>query len=231
MERQGFYAMLGLCVAIIVGTAIWTRAGSPPVTPPANAADEAGEAGEDAGTAVGGDPDFVQRLSDVTWTYSDPDAPEVSPWPDVSAGSAAVQGAPDRPSLAWPVRGEVLRAHSQTEPVYLPTLGAWAVHDGLDIAAKAGDPVNAALSGTVGAAYADPMLGNVLEVQHPGGLTSRFAGLATLNLLRVGDPVKTGQLLSPLGSPMPLESEDPPHLHFELLKDGEWVDPREYLAD
>jgi len=230
MERQGFYVMLGVCVAIIVGTAIWTRSGSPPVTPP-----ETPQPGAEAASEA----EFVQRLSDVMWTGSGFAGQEEEP---VGAGQSGVsdegpqntaapaaRGAPDLPALSWPVNGEVLRPHSGDLPVFLPTLSAWATHDGFDIRASIGDPVHAALSGTVSAAYEDPMQGNVIEVQHPGGLTTRYAGLATLELLRVGDPVQTGQLLSPLGKPGAWESQDPPHLHFEVLRDGEWVDPQGYL--
>ncbi len=245
MERQGFYVMLGICVAIIVGTAIWTRTGSPPVEPP-ESLQEGAEAGSEA--------DFVQRLSDVTWTGEQPEGLETLENYDslgdaqsvLGAGQAGVgqtetggedshlaaaRSTPDNPALSWPVKGEVLRTHTGVEPVFLPTLGAWATHDGIDIQAKPGDPVNAALSGTISAAYEDPMLGKVIEVQHPGGFVTRYTGLATLELLRVGDPVKTGQLLSPLGDLGAQESEDPSHLHFEVLRDGEWVDPQEYLVD
>jgi len=230
MERQGFYVMLGVCVAIIVGTAIWTRSGSPPVAPP-----EIPPQGAEAGSEA----EFVQRLSDVTWTGSGLSGQAEEPVGAGQSGASgdnpqsptvtAANGTPDLPALSWPVNGEVLRVHSGDLPVFLPTLGAWATHDGIDIRASIGDPVNAAFSGTVSAAYEDPMLGNVIELQHPGGLTTRYASLATLELLRVGDPVKTGQLLSPLGKPGAWESQDPPHLHFEVQKDGEWVDPQGYL--
>ena len=232
MERQGFYVMLGVCVAIIVGTAIWTRSAAPPATPPEYLQQQGAEAGSEA--------EFVQRLSDVIWTGSgsgDLDgaavgagqAGSLAGGPQSTAAPAAGIGTPDLPALSWPVSGEVLRLHSGDRPVFLPTLNAWGTHDGIDIRANIGDPVNAALSGTVSAVYEDPLLGNVMEVQHPGGLTTRYAGLATLELLQVGDPVKTGQLLSPLGRPGAWESEDPPHLHFEVLRDGEWVDPQGYL--
>ncbi|MCL2544403.1 MAG: M23 family metallopeptidase [Clostridia bacterium] len=226
MERQGFYVMLGVCVAVIVGTAIWTRSGSPPLAPPEYL---------QQGAQAGSEAEFVQRLSDVTWTgpaSSGQAGAAVGAGQSGASGAAAPAagiGAPDHPALSWPVSGEVLRPHSGDRPVFLPTLGAWGTHEGIDIRASVGDPVNAALSGTVSAAYEDPLLGSVIEVQHPGGLTTRYIGLATLELLRVGDPVKTGQLLSPLGKPGAWESEDPPHLHFEVLRDGEWVDPQGYL--
>ncbi len=219
MERQGFYVMLGVCVAVIIGTAVWTRTGAPPVVPPEDVLPDGAEAGSEA--------EFVQRLSDVTWTSDLPNI-QFAQSGEANPGVAA-QNSLDKPAFAWPVQGDVLRAHSADAPVFLPTMSAWSTHEGIDIAAAAGDSVVAALSGTVSAAYNDPLLGNVIEVQHPGGFVSRYAGLSTLSLLRIGDPVKTGQLLSPLDKPMALESEDPSHLHFELLRDGEWVDPQEYL--
>jgi len=234
MERQGFYMMLGLCVAIIVGTAIWTRTASPPVVPPAYPEQGAGE-----GTEAGSEAEFVQRLSDVVWTGSGVRGGSEEavgagqsgePADPINIGATVQQADTLAPaSLHWPISGEVLRSHTGDLPVFLPTLGAWGTHDGIDIRAGIGDPINAAHSGTVSAAYEDPLLGSVIELQHPGGFTTRYAGLSTLELLRVGDPVKTGQLLSPLGKPGAWESQDPPHLHFEVLRDGEWVDPQGYL--
>lgn len=224
MERQGFYVMLGVCVAVIIGSAIWTRSSQVPVIPPENVTGDLADNLE-----VGSEADFVQRMSDVNWVTSQPGGSTAAPWQEAAVISVPDHTMLDHPQMAWPLQGEVLRMHSEAAPVFLPTLGAWATHDGIDIAAKMGDPVHAVLSGTISAAYEDPLLGNVIEVQHPGGFTTRYAGLSTLELLKVGDPVKTGQLLAPLGQPIAVENEDPAHLHFEVLRDGKWVDPMEYL--
>ena len=133
--------------------------------------------------------------------------------------------------LAWPVRGDVLREYVQGSVVYLPTLEAWGTHVGLDIAGQVGDEVKAPMSGTVQRLYVDPLWGNVMEIAHPGGLVTRYMGLQTLALLQEGDPVRQGQLLSPLGDAPACEQMDGPHLHFEALRDGEPVDPRTLLAE
>lgn len=224
MERQGFYVMLGVCVAVIIGSAIWTRSSQVPVIPPETLNDDL-----TANLEAGSEAEFVQRMSDVNWVTSQPDGSTIAPLQDAAVMSVPDNSTLDHPQMEWPLKGDVLRTHSDTVPVFLPTLGVWATHDGIDIAAKVGDPVHVVLSGTISAAYEDPLLGNVIEVQHPGGFTTRYAGLSTLELLKVGDPVKTGQLLAPLGQPIAVESEDPPHLHFEILRDGKWVDPMEYL--
>ncbi|MDR3051444.1 MAG: M23 family metallopeptidase [Oscillospiraceae bacterium] len=218
VERQSFYVVLGVCVAVIVGAAAWTAIRDrPPAQPPQQQA----QAEEEPGAAVGGEADFVQSLQDVTWVTAPPAA---TPIP-----VTARQNLGDNPGLTVPLAGETLRPHNAAAPVYQRTLGAWAVHLGVDIAGQPGDAVTSAGSGTVSAAYADALLGNVLEVSHPGGWLARYAGLATLDLLRVGDPVQAGQLLSHLGENPPQEGEDAPHLHFELLRDGQWVNPQDYI--
>ncbi len=216
MQQWGFYGMLGVCVAVIIGTAIWTRGQTPPVQPPPEVAVQPQDTIAPFAVAQA-----EQQV--IHWTTAAPTMP-----PPVE--QAFQQGLTDTPILTWPVSGTVQRAHTDDVPVFLPTLGIWAVHDGIDIAARTGDTVRAAMSGTVSAAYSDPLLGQVMELAHPGGWTTRYAGLKTLELLRVGDPVKAGQTLSPLGDPLPLEADDAPHLHFELLRDNQWVDPETYLT-
>lgn len=224
-EKNGFYCMLALCVAVIAGTAVYTRTSTPEVTPPPGYE-------EQNLSEAGARDENVQTLDDVTKPSASP-TQTAAPMPTVIplATSAPAASLLADTKLSWPMKGEVSREHVDKSIVYLPTLETWGTHPGLDIAGKAGDAVKAPLSGTVQKLYVDPLWGNVMEISHPGGLTTRYMGLETLTLLKEGDPVKQGQMLSPLGAAPICEQADGAHLHFETLQDGAAVDPRTLLAD
>jgi len=102
---------------------------------------------------------------------------------------------------------------------------------GIDIGAGEGMIVRCVAPGKVAAANYDSLLGNVIVVEHPGGVTTRYAGLTTLHLVREGDPVAAGQALGAVGNTARSESALGSHVHFEMDVAGETVDPLEYLPE
>jgi murein DD-endopeptidase MepM/ murein hydrolase activator NlpD len=65
-------------------------------------------------------------------------------------------------------------------------------------------------------------------VDHGGGMTTRYAGLAT-TLVAEGAPVKVGQVIGEVGPPTELRSKAGPHLTFSVTLNGATVDPNLYL--
>ena len=65
----------------------------------------------------------------------------------------------------------------------------------------------------------------MLEIEHPGGLVTRYGGLAAACPVQPGDRVSAGQTVGALGSVLCGESYLGPHLHFETLEDGLSVNP------
>ncbi|WP_341676760.1 M23 family metallopeptidase [Niveibacterium sp. SC-1] len=101
-----------------------------------------------------------------------------------------------------------------------------AFHGGLDFAADPGTPVHAAAGGTVVVARFHPEFGNLIEIDHGDGLSTRYAHASRL-LVKEGDVVTPGQVVSLVGS---TGRSTGPHLHFEVLRDGQYMDPATYLA-
>lgn len=222
-EKNGFYCVLALCVAVIAGTAVYTRTSVPEVSPPSGYE-------QDLSAGMQEDQTLREAIGETAQPSASPTAvPQATVLPLWTAAPSS--SLLEDTELAWPMRGDVLREYVQGSVVYLPTLEAWGTHAGLDIAGQVGDEVKAPMSGTVQRLYVDPLWGNVMEIAHPGGLVTRYMGLQTLALLQEGDPVRQGQLLSPLGDAPACEQMDGPHLHFEALRDGEPVDPRTLLAE
>ena len=130
--------------------------------------------------------------------------------------------------IVSPLEGEVLTAFSMDELVYNPTLEDWRTHNGIDIAAKEGEAVGAALAGEVTSAKMDSTLGWVVTLSHTDDRSTVYAGLSDLSV-KEGDKVNAGQQLGTAGIP-PFESDLGVHVHFEYLENGKYADPAEQMA-
>jgi murein DD-endopeptidase MepM/ murein hydrolase activator NlpD len=75
----------------------------------------------------------------------------------------------------------------------------------------------------------DPRLGVVVVIDHGGGIKTVYGNLASDKLVQKGQGVKKGQVIGAVGKTAPYEIEDPPHLHFEVLKGGSSIDPERFL--
>jgi murein DD-endopeptidase MepM/ murein hydrolase activator NlpD len=101
-----------------------------------------------------------------------------------------------------------------------------AFHAGLDFAAPTGTPIAAAAGGVVAFAGFKRDYGWVVEIDHGNGLATRYAHASEL-LVRPGQVVIPGDRIAVVGS---TGRSTGPHLHFEVLRAGDHVDPKRYLA-
>jgi murein DD-endopeptidase MepM/ murein hydrolase activator NlpD len=108
-----------------------------------------------------------------------------------------------------------------------PIDGKVRFHNGLDLAAPAGTAVLVPWGGKVVSAGFEKGYGNFVVIEHPEGFQTRYAHLGA-SLVKKGDIVADGDELGTVGS---TGRSTGPHLHFEVIKNGELVDPRAALAD
>ena len=158
--------------------------------------------------------------------------PPGDPPPPKKPGPQEEAAAPAQPKevvYTWPVKGEVLRGFSLETLAYDVTMGDWRTHSGVDLAAEAGLKVLAAGEGQVTQVYDDPMMGTTVVVEQPDGITAVYSNLSNETAVSPGDSVETGAVLGAVGDTAIAESGMEPHLHLELLSDGEPVDPLDYL--
>jgi murein DD-endopeptidase MepM/ murein hydrolase activator NlpD len=99
-------------------------------------------------------------------------------------------------------------------------------HKGVDIAAPMGTPVTAAAEGVVTAAGRNGGYGNFVEVRHPNGLRTFYAHLSRIDV-RAGSRVEAGQGIGRVGS---TGYSTGPHLHFEVRRGGQHVNPARYIG-
>lgn len=101
-----------------------------------------------------------------------------------------------------------------------------AFHGGVDFAASKGTPILASAGGEVVFAGYRNEYGYTVEIDHGAGLATRYAHASKLFVKR-GQVVMPGQEIAAVGS---TGRSTGAHLHFEIIKDGEVVDPAFYLA-
>lgn len=132
-------------------------------------------------------------------------------------------------SFQKPVEGEVVREFAKDNLVFSETLQEWTTHMGIDIKAEKTTVVKAAEAGTVKTIKNDPRYGLTIVVEHADGFQTVYANLLTSEFVVEGEKVENGQSLGTVGNTAVFEVSDEPHLHFEILKDSEAVDPTIYI--
>ena len=132
-------------------------------------------------------------------------------------------------SFAYPVEGEILRNYAMEELIYSETLDEWTVHQGIDIKADRTTVVKAAEAGTVVAIKNDPRYGLTVIIEHEDGFKTVYSNLLTTEFVVEDEKVEKGQSIGTVGNSAVFEIADEPHLHFEMIKNGEYVDPKLYL--
>mgnify|MGYP004709529645 FL=1 len=137
----------------------------------------------------------------------------------------------ENPAFKNPVEGEVIKEYAKDKLVYSNTLGEWIVHGGIDIKANKTTVVKASAEGTVKSIKNDPRYGLTVIVEHSNGFTSVYSNLLTAEFVVEGEKIKQGQTIGTVGTTATFEISDEPHLHFEIRKDGNSLDPTLYLKN
>lgn len=134
------------------------------------------------------------------------------------AASYASDSAPHTMPSIWPAAGYV------SSPYGL-RFGGTEFHQGIDIAADMGTPIVATADGIVTAAGWNGGYGNMVDVDHGGGIVTRY-GHASALAVTVGQQVRRGEVIAYVGS---TGRSTGPHVHYEVRVDGQPVNPAGYL--
>lgn len=144
----------------------------------------------------------------------------------------AIEASADQPmAMIWPTQGKIGMGYAVETLTYSKTLEHFTTHHGIDIMAEKNTPVKAALSGEVMEILTDSRLGITISIKHEGNLVTRYSNLCTNAMVSVGDKITQGQTISGVGTSSIFESAEDPHLHFEVLLNGENVNPMDYLVE
>jgi len=123
--------------------------------------------------------------------------------------------------IILPVGGKVTSGYGWREDPVRPVAGVKRFHRGVDFIGKMGDPIKAAMKGTVLHIDNNPNLGNFIILKHDNGLQTLYAHLSAYSV-KAGDTVSQGQEIGKIGA---TGYTTGPHLHYEVFRNGNRIDP------
>ncbi len=220
--NKGYYIALALCaVAVGITGYVYYR------NTQKNAAQAVANQSPEAVVSTPLPADAPQHQEDVPAVATDPQQK-----PAIRPSQPEATQPPVKATLktAAPLEGESVMGYSMEALSYNQTTRDWRVHNGVDLAAKAGTPVLAAADGTVYTVFEDEYLGTTVVIRHEGGYDTRYASLNKELPVKPGDKVKLGQTIGTVGSTALVETALGPHLHFSVTFREEPMDPAEFLA-
>ena len=128
-----------------------------------------------------------------------------------------------------PTDGEIICEFAKDNLIYSETLKEWVTHTAIDIKADKTSVIKASADGIVKSIVNDPRYGLTVVIEHDDGYETVYSNLLTAEFVVEGEEVTQGQTIGTAGNTASFESAMEAHLHFELLKDGEYLDPSIYL--
>ena len=123
----------------------------------------------------------------------------------------------------------VLKWYSDTELFYNETLNQWESRKGIDMTS---DNLNvySVLDGVVTDVQTTYEDGTCITITHENGYVSKYSSLSDETNVTVSDSVSAGEVIGTMSQSSANEQLSGSHLHFELYKDGQKVDPSNYLT-
>lgn len=182
---------------------------------------------EDAIEDVSGDEFEESVLSDIEVAEDIQPLPETEDTADFQE-EAVSASAPAMEPVA-PAMGKIIREFSGDELIYNSSTEDFRTHNGIDIKGAEGDKVLAIMDGEVIRCEKDERYGIVVEIKHEDGLVSRYMGLQSESFIEAGKAIKKGDIIGGIGPAGAFEEEDGPHLHFEMQKGEDYVNPTQYF--
>ena len=127
--------------------------------------------------------------------------------------------------MKWPLPG-YYKISSDYAMRDHPITGKYGQHTGIDIPAPKGTKIKAAADGTVITVGYNTAYGNRVIISHGGGIQTLYAHMSKFDC-KVGDKVKAGDVIGYVGSTGYSTGN---HLHFSVLKNGNYVSPWNYVS-
>lgn len=131
--------------------------------------------------------------------------------------------------LQWPIVGNVILNYSMDKTVYFQTLQQYKYNPSIVIGATQGTSVACAADGVVKSIYQDPQTGNTVVMSLGDGYELSYGQLQDLTV-EEGDFVEAGAFIGKVAAPTKYYTAEGTNVYFKLTKDGEPVNPLNYLG-
>lgn len=123
---------------------------------------------------------------------------------------------------------KVLAEFSGDRVVHFETLKDWRVHKGTDYSAQNGEKVYAVSAGTVTDLMNDTLYGKGVKLELDDGFTANYYGVKSDENIAIGSVLNAGDIIGVVDS-VPCEKEKEAHIHLEIQKDGNYINPQTFL--
>ncbi len=204
---KGFYVVLAICMAVI-GVAAYSAMEK---SSPEPFIQESQQSENNESYIIPSFPNENQEVkTQMNDTSSDGEATDVT-------------DETNPPVFIMPIEGTVSKEFSPDTLIFSETYKDMRVHTGVDIAPSYANVVISAFSGTVIGVDENTVYGTVVTVDHGDGVMLSYCGLKNVTV-KNGDLVDSEEILGEIGTVLN-ESADKPHLHLELMLNGEYADP------
>lgn len=147
-----------------------------------------------------------------------------------TAGGGSEINFSEEDKLIWPVSGAVLMNYSMEKTVYFATLEEYKYNPALIIGGAVNDQVISAGKGIVKSIDKTPQEGTTVTVDMGNGYEAIYGQLQNVQV-KTGDSVEAKTVLGYLAEPTRYYSVEGCNLYFEFRKDGQPVDPLQYLSE
>lgn len=167
------------------------------------------------------------ELAQTELAQTEEAVPEEQPKKQADAPASLLSFA-DNSKLMWPVDGNVILNYSMDKSIYFETLNQYKYHPAIVIGAEEGTEVWCAARGEVSDIRVDEETGTTLTMALGSGYEAVYGQLKEL-AVKEGDMVDAGALIGYVSEPTKYYTVEGSNLYFQLLKDGNPVDPMSYL--
>ena len=130
--------------------------------------------------------------------------------------------------LVWPIEGTVLLDYSMESTIFFPTLQQYQYNPAMVFAGKVNDKVYFVAKGKITNIETNEETGCTVTQDIGDGYTAVYGQLKELNF-EVGDMVESGQVVGYVSEPTKYYAVEGSNVYFQILKDGEPIDPEEIL--
>src|SRR5699024_10028565 len=130
--------------------------------------------------------------------------------------------------LTWPASGAVIMGYSMDQTVFFQTLEQYKYNPAMIIGGEVGETITASAAGIVTNIEETAQTGTTVSLDMGNGYTAVYGQLTDVPL-STGDYVNAGEMIGTLNEPTKYYSVEGPNLYFEILKDGEPVDPMNFM--
>lgn len=132
--------------------------------------------------------------------------------------------------MEWPIQGEIILNYDMNQTIYFPTLDQYKLSSAIAVKAEEGTPVLAAASGMVYDIVKNAQTGTTVTMELGNGYQAIYGQLKDLTV-EEGEMIDKGTVIGYIDVPTKYYSVEGSNLYYTMKRNGEYINPMEYLPE